>query len=172
MIHHDLATGMVPHLNETEMGAWFDDPEDHTQLHHLVLARSNRLIDDVLAADEVVIGAPMWNFSIPSNLKAWIDHVVRAGRTIEFSPSGATGLVTAQQAVVMVSSGNDYREGSPYEQANMVESYLGLVLGFIGIADVRFVHADHQGPSWPDSKVVLDQAIDEAVALAGEQPMV
>ena len=108
VIRHDLPALNLPHLNATEMGAWFVDPQDHTELHSLVLARSNHLIDDLLSADEVVIGAPMWNFSIPSSLKAWIDHVTKAGRTINFGEHGPVGAVTAGRAVVVSSHGSEY----------------------------------------------------------------
>jgi FMN-dependent NADH-azoreductase len=164
--HHDLPLLNLPHLTATEMGAWFDDPAEHTNLHHLVLARSNELIDDVLAADELVIGAPMWNFSVPSSLKAWIDHIVRAGRTIHYRADGIDGAVTARRAVVVSSSGSDYGPGSPLEHLNMVGPYLDQILRFIGIGDVRNVHVNRQGPTWPDAGETLAQARSSVERLA------
>ena len=165
VVRHDLAVLNPPHLNATEMGAWFDDPTAHTDLHHLVLARSNDLIDDVLAATEIVFGVPMWNFSIPSSLKAWIDHVVRAGRTFQYTESGVAGAVPAHRAVVLSSSGSDYAEGSELEGANMVGSYLSLILGFIGIEQVDIVHVNRQGPTWPDAAASLAAARVEVLDL-------
>jgi FMN-dependent NADH-azoreductase len=166
VVHHDLPVLNPPHLNATEMGAWFDDPTAHTDLHHLVLARSNDLIDDVLAADELVFGVPMWNFSIPSSLKAWIDHVVRAGRTFQYTATGVEGAVPARRAVVISSSGSDYSQGSPMEACNMVGSYLSLILGFIGVDQVEVVHVNRQGPTWPDADEALDAARVEVLGLA------
>ena len=164
--HHDLAILDLPHLGATELGAWFADPSDHVELHNLVLARSNRLIDDVLAADEVVIGAPMWNFNIPSSLKAWIDHVVRAGRTIQFGADGIVGAVHARTTVV-TARGSDFRPGGPTAAWDFQEPYLRQILGFMGITDLHFVHADHQGPNWADGQHVLSEARSELIALAG-----
>lgn len=163
--HHDLPTLALPHLGATELGAWFADPSDHGELHSLVLARSDRLIDDVLAADEIVIGAPMWNFTIPSNLKAWIDHVVRAGRTVQFGESGPVGAAHAR-ATVVTARGSDFRPGGPAAALDFQEPYLRHILGFLGVTDVRFVHADHQGPNWADGQSVLAAARDELVQLA------
>ncbi len=158
VIHHDLPRLNLPHLNATEMGAWFAEPDEHTDLHELVLARSNGLIDDVLAAEEIVIGAPMWNFSIPSSLKAWIDHITKAGRTIAFGPDGPAGIVPARRAVVISSRGSDYRPGSPLEALDMQEPYLRLILGFLGVEDVVVVNVDRQGPTYPDAPEYVSEA--------------
>jgi FMN-dependent NADH-azoreductase len=166
VVQHDLPALDLPHLSSSEMGAWFTEPDQHTELHHLVLARSNALIEDLLAADEVVIGAPMWNFSIPSNLKAWIDHVTKAGRTIGFGPDGPVGLVTARRAVVVISRGSDYRPGTPTEALDMQGPYLRLILGFLGIAEVAIVTVDRQGPSYTDADQHVAKARVELESLA------
>ena len=166
VIHHDLPALALPHLSSTEMGAWFAEPEEHTDLHHLVLALSNRLIDDVLSADELVIGAPMWNFSIPSSLKAWIDHITKAGRTIAFGPEGPMGIVPARRAVVISARGSDYRPGSPIAGLDLQEPYLRLILGFLGIDDVVFVNVDRQGPNYPEAPTYADEARTRVLELA------
>jgi FMN-dependent NADH-azoreductase len=170
IIRHDLPQMNVPHLTATEMGAWFTEPQDHTDLHHIVLARSNRLIEDLLAADEVLIGAPMWNFSIPSSLKAWIDHVTRAGRTIEFGPNGPEGLVPARRAIVVSSRGSDYRPGTAAAACDMQEPYLRLILGVLGIDDIQIVNVDRQGPSYLDADHHAEVARASLLALAGAVP--
>ncbi len=162
---HDLPALNLPHLNATEMGAWFEHPDDHTDLHRLVLARSDQLIDDVLAADEIVIGAPMWNFSIPSSLKAWIDHIAKAGRTLEFGPEGPYGVVTARRAVVVTARGSEYRAGTPTAALDHQTPYLGLILGFLGIEDVRFVNVDGQGPTYANAVETLEAARHELLGL-------
>jgi len=157
VVHHDLPAMDLPHLGATELAAWFVDPGDHVDLHGLVLARSDQLIDDVLAADEIVIGSPMWNFSIPSSLKAWIDHVVRAGRTLHVGADGPAGAVHAP-TIVITSRGSDFRPGSGAEAMDFQEPYLRQVLSFLGVPDVQFVDADHQGPNWSDGDAVLTSA--------------
>jgi FMN-dependent NADH-azoreductase len=163
---HDLAVLNPPHLNAPEMGAWFDDPSTYTELHSLILARSNNLIDDVLDAEELVIGAPMWNFSIPSSLKAWLDHIVRVGRTIQPTDTGLEGIVPARRAVVLTASGSDYTVESPLATLNAVGPYMVQILTFLGIDEVRVLHAHCQGPHYPDAAEHLDRARAEAVALA------
>ena len=166
---HDLPALNLPHLNATEMGAWFARPDEHTDLHRLVLARSDHLIDDVLAADEILIGAPMWNFSIPSSLKAWIDHVTKAGRTLEFGPDGPYGIVPATRAVVVVSRGSEYGPGKPTAALDHQVPYLRLILGFLGIEDVRVVTVDGQGPTYANAAETLAVAEAEVRALAADR---
>jgi FMN-dependent NADH-azoreductase len=167
VVRHDLPALDLPHLTATEMGAWFTETSDHTDLHRLVLARSDALIDDLLAADEIVIGAPMWNFSIPSNLKAWIDHVTKDGRTIRFGANGPEGLLPARRAVVVSARGSDYRPGTPAAPLDMQEPYLRLILSVLGIDEVVVVNVDRQGPSYADAGEHVDQARTRLLDLAG-----
>lgn len=102
------------------------------------LAHSDELIDELLAADELVLVAPVYNFGIPAALKAWIDQVLRAGRTFRFEEHGPVGLVTARRAWVVTASGST-RIGSDLD---FNTPYLRAVLGFIGVPDVRVVAAD------------------------------
>ena len=133
-----------------------------------MLARSSSLIDDLLAADELIIGAPMWNFSIPSNLKAWIDHVTKDGRTVQFGAHGPEGLVPARRAVVVSARGSDYRPGTPTESLDLQEPYLRLILGFLGIPEVIVINVDCQGPRYGEARTYVDHArtrlLDVAVA--------
>lgn len=172
VIHHDLPNLDLPHLGAAQMGAWFAEHDDHTDLHRLVLARSNSLIQDLLAADELVIGAPMWNFSIPSNLKAWIDHVVKHGQTVRFGADGPTGLVRARRAIVVSARGSDYRPGSPTEGLDLQEPYLRLILGFLGIAEVIVVTVDRQGPAYDGTAGYVDAARSRLLDLAVDTPSV
>jgi FMN-dependent NADH-azoreductase len=162
---HDLPVLNLPHLNASEMGAWFAPAEQHTDLHRIVLARSDGLIDDVLAADEILIGAPMWNFSIPSSLKAWIDHITRAGRTFDFGPDGMYGTVAARRAIVVSSRGSAYT-GTPLAALDHQEPYLRTILGFLGVQDVRVVVVDGQGPTYPNASETFAAANAEVLALA------
>jgi FMN-dependent NADH-azoreductase len=102
------------------------------------LTMSEELVDELLAADELVLVAPVYNFGVPAAMKAWVDQVVRAGRTFRFTETGPVGLVTARRAWIVTASG-----GTPIgSELDFNTSYLRAVLGFIGIPDVRVVAAD------------------------------
>ncbi len=110
------------------------------------------MIEELQAADTIVIGAPMYNFAIPSSLKAWIDQVVRMGKTFGYGPSGARGLLNDKKVIVITARGGAYPKGTPAEKVDFQEPYLRHILGFIGLTDVTFVHAENQareeaGPS-------------------------
>ena len=137
----DLVSNPVPHLGVDLLGGFFGKPEALTEAQKAALAVSNSLIDDITAASLIVIGVPMYNFSIPSSLKAWIDHVVRAGRTFHYTAEGPKGLVTGKKAVLFLASGGVYSEG-PYKPYDFQETYLRGILGFIGITDVTVVRAE------------------------------
>jgi FMN-dependent NADH-azoreductase len=119
----------------------FSAPDQHTEGNKRALAISDELVAEVLAADEIVIGTPMYNFAIPAVLKAWIDHVVRAGKTFEYTATGVDGLAKGRKVVVAVASGGSYNEASGMAAYNYEIPYLRHILGFIGIADVTFVQA-------------------------------
>ena len=99
---------------------------------------SNDFIAELLAADEIVIGTPMYNFSVPALLKSWIDHVVRFGVTFSASYEG---LVKGKKATVIIASGGDFPPGTPYESLNVASGYMKQILGFIGITDVTVILA-------------------------------
>jgi len=95
----------------------------------------------VLAADVIVIGAPMYNFSVTSGLKAWVDHVARAGRTFKYGANGPEGLVAGKKVYVITASGGVYSEG-PASGYDFLATYLRAVLGFLGMTDVTFIRAE------------------------------
>ena len=99
-------------------------------------------IDDLFAADIIVIGAPMYNFSIPAQLKGWIDRVCVAGTTFKYSEKGPEGLITGKKVFVASSRSGVYSQGSPLASLDHQESYLRVVLGFIGLKDVTIIRAE------------------------------
>ena len=125
----DLAANALPHLSGRSL-AQLDADES---------AQSAQVLGDFLAADVIVIGAPMYNFTIPTQLKAWIDRVVVAGKTFRYCASGPEGLAKGKRVIVGLARGSVYGPGSTAEFA---ESYLKHVFGFIGITDVEFVRAE------------------------------
>lgn len=134
----DLGLNPVPHLDATLLGGWMKPAEQHSESEQAALQRSNQLTDELIAADVVVLGAPMYNFAIPSTLKAWFDHVLRAGVTFKYGETGPQGLLTGKRAFVLTARGGIYTGSSMDHQ----EPYLRQVLGFVGIHDVSFIHAE------------------------------
>ena len=119
----------------------FSAPDQLTDDHKSALAISDTLISELLEADEIVMGTPMYNFTIPAVVKAWIDHVVRAGKTFNYGSSGPEGLAKGRKMLVTVASGGSYDKASGMEAYNYETPYLRQILGFIGITDLTFVHA-------------------------------
>ena len=111
-----------------------------------MLAFSNTLEEELLAADTMVIGAPMHNFAISALLKAWIDQVVRGGRTVLFNPNGPQGPLAGKKELVITSRGGSYRAGTPTAQYDYQEPYLRHILAFVGLTDATFIHAENQKP--------------------------
>ncbi|MDG9928702.1 MULTISPECIES: FMN-dependent NADH-azoreductase [Pseudomonas] len=134
----DLAVEPVPHLDATLLGGWMKPAEQQSDIERAAAARSNLLTDELLAADVLVLAAPMYNFAIPSTLKSWLDHVLRAGVTFKYTETGPQGLLTGKRAYVLTARGGIYA-GSGLDHQ---EPYLRQALAFIGIHDVQFIHAE------------------------------
>jgi FMN-dependent NADH-azoreductase len=134
----DLAVTPVPHLDSNLLGGWMKPAEQRNEIEEASLQRSNELTDELLAADVLVMAAPMYNFAIPSTLKAWLDHVLRAGVTFKYTATGPQGLLNGKRAYVLTARGGIYAGSTADHQ----EPYLRQVMGFIGIHDVEFIHAE------------------------------
>jgi FMN-dependent NADH-azoreductase len=106
------------------------------------IAASQQVLEEFLAADIVVLGAPMYNFTIPSQLKAWIDRILVAGKTFKYGAQGAEGLAGNKRVIVAVSRGGFYGAGTPAAVGEHLETYLRFVFGFIGVANPEFISAD------------------------------
>jgi FMN-dependent NADH-azoreductase len=166
VVTRDLGANPVPHLTlDSATALRGGTPANDAQAAALGL--SNELISELKAADVVVIGAPMYNFGIPSTLKAWFDYVLRAGQTFRYTEAGPEGLVTGKRAIVVESRGGLYSQG-PAQVMDSQEPHLRTLLGFIGITDVAFVRAEKLGfgPEARDEAVGAAQA--ELARLAQE----
>src|SRR6267142_6568126 len=142
--HRDLAATKLPLITD-DWGATYAEGTKLTAAQKLYLATSDELIEELQAADTVVIGAPMYNFSISAPLKAWIDQIVRLGKTVTYGPNGPQGLLSKKKVVVITSRGGAYEKGTAKEAYDFQEPYLRYVLGFMGLTDVTFIHAENQG---------------------------
>src|ERR1700743_142312 len=139
--HRDLAADAALHLSPAHLAAWQGGAVDDALLG-ADIKKGGGYLEELKAADIVVIGAPMYNFSIPSQLKAWIDRVVVAGQTFRYGANGAEGLLLNKKVFVASSRGNVYAPGSPAAALEHHENYLIGVLGFIGLTDVTIVRAE------------------------------
>jgi len=157
----DLTKAPFPHLEEAHLNAFFTPIEHHTEENKAAISHSNQAIQEIMDADVLVIGAPMYNFGIPSVLKAWFDHIGRAGITFKYGANGPEGLVTGKKAYIAVSTGGIYSSGDAAGH-DFVVPYIKAYLGFIGITDVTIVRAE--GFAIPGvQETALDKAIDSIV---------
>lgn len=132
----DVAAGL-PFVNDLMISGFYIPAEQRTPEQTQALALSDQLVQELIATDVLVIGAPIYNFTVPAALKAWVDLICRAGLTFAVSPAGYEGLLHGKKAYVMVTSGG-VPVGSAYD---LTSSYLRQVLGFVGITDVTFIGA-------------------------------
>ena len=158
----DLALNPVPHLDANLLGGWMKPEAQRSADEQASLKRSDELTDEVLGADVLVLAAPMYNFAIPSTLKAWLDHVLRAGVTFKYTETGPQGLLTGKKAYVLTARGGLYAGSTSDHQ----EPYLRQVLAFIGIHDVTFIHAEGMNLGGDFQEKGLNQAKARLTAIA------
>src|SRR6056297_1611287 len=158
LLHRDLAADPLPHLTEDWVSANFTPHANRTAAQIKALALSDSLIDELRAADTLVIGLPVYNFGVPSALKAWIDHIARAGVTFRYTEDGPVGLLTGKRAILAMASG-----GTPADaEIDFASPYMRHILGFMGITDVTLVAADRMAL---DADASLEKAHGQIAAL-------
>jgi len=138
VVVRDFAKDGVPHLDETRFMSFLTKPEERSSEQKAVVDYSDALIKELKEADVIVLGLPMYNLGLPSNLKAYFDHISRAGETFKYTETGPVGLLTGKKAYVVATRGGNY-QGTPYDTQT---DYIKVFLGFIGITDVEFVYAE------------------------------
>jgi FMN-dependent NADH-azoreductase len=136
VIDRDLMETDLPFVTAPWLQAYFTPTEQHSLEMKEVLRLSNELVGEILAADDIVIATPVYNYNIPAALKAWVDHIVRKGMTLGFD---GKGLVGGKKATVLLASGGVYTEGSPIRDRDIASQYLILILNVIGVTDVTIV---------------------------------
>jgi len=144
IVHRDLAADPLSHLSGEHFAARQGLVPESAAIQ-MDIATSQAVLDEFLGADVVVIGAPMYNFGIPSQLKAWIDRIAVAGKTFRYTATGPEGLAGNKRVIIAVSRGGFYGAGMPAAALEHVESYLRSVFGFLGITDVEVVVAEGLG---------------------------
>src|SRR5688572_11746605 len=162
LVVRDLAREPVPHLTAERFGAFLSKPEARTMAHQSVLDYSDQLIGELKEADVIVLGLPMYNFGVPSTLKAYFDHVARAGVTFRYTAKGAVGLLTGKKAYVFAARGGLY-EGTPRDTQT---AYVRDFLAFLGITDVQFVYAEGLAMGDAAKTAALEKAGAEILRIA------
>ena len=156
VIRRDL-TEALPQINETWVNANFTPADDRDAAQRDTLALSDQLVEELKAADTIVIGAPVYNFGIPAALKAWVDLIARAGVTFKYSETGPVGLLQGKRAIIAVATG-----GTPVgSEIDFATGYLKHIMGFIGIHDVEVIAADrvmaHGEEAVADAKAEIEK---------------
>jgi FMN-dependent NADH-azoreductase len=164
IVRRDIGSAPVPHLTEATVPAIRAGLADSLEAER-ALELSNELIAELKEADVLVVGAPMYNFGMPSTLKAWFDHVLRAGITFRYSETGPEGLVKGKKAIVVETRAGLYSEG-PAAAMDSQEPHLRTLLGFMGIDDVTFVRAERLAFGPEAAAAAMAEAIGELESFA------
>jgi len=164
LIVRDLAKDPVPHLTAERFQAFLAKPEARTLEQQAVVDYSDRLIGELKAADTIVIGLPMYNFALPSTLKAYFDHIARAGVTFKYTDNGPVGMLTGKKTYVVVARGGQY--GPEHSHAEYVRDFLA----FLGMTDVEFIFAEGLAVSPQSKEAALARAREHIARLNEREP--
>lgn len=159
LVERDLARNPVPHIDPAFVDAMFTRPDDGA------LALSNELVAELVASDAIVLEVPMYNFGVPSVLKAWLDHVVRSHRTFELSASGVRGLLEGKRTYLVLGSGAVYEQG-PFKPLDHLEPYLRTILGWMGLVDVEVIRVAGLNMGMATEALAAARARVDALAVA------
>lgn len=161
IVRRDVEAAPLPHLDHRMLSASLADPQTRSDLE-----TNAKVLDEFLKADVVVIGAPMYNFTISSQLKAWIDRILVAGKTFKYTAQGPQGLAGGKKVIIVSSRGGIYTPGSVRAGLDFQESYLRAVFAFIGIDDVEIVRAEGLAVGAGQKEAALNQASESVAAIA------
>jgi FMN-dependent NADH-azoreductase len=163
LVERVLTAEHMPHLSLAALQGGATPAIERTPAQAAAAALADTLIAEVEAADVIVLAAPMYNFSIASTLKAWLDHIARAGRTFRYTAAGPEGLLRGKRVFVASARGGFYGTGTPTAALDFQEPYLRAMLAFLGLTDVTFVHAEGLAIN-PETAARGLQAAREALA--------
>jgi FMN-dependent NADH-azoreductase len=165
VLYRDLGANPPRHPDALTLGAFAKPESALSSLEREALRYSDRLVEELLAADHVVIGSPMYNFTVTSGLKAWIDLVGRPGKTFSYGPDGAIGLLADKQIFVITGRGGFYAGDGAEADNDFQEGYLKAYFRFMGLDDIHFVHAEGQGVDLETARAKEAEALDQVRAL-------
>jgi FMN-dependent NADH-azoreductase len=162
IIVRDLANQPLPHLDAQRVSAFFAQPEVRTPAQQDIVDESDALIDEIKQADWIVIGLPMYNFGIPSTLKAYFDHIARAGVTFMYTANGPVGLLPDKKVTVFATRGGIYAGTEMDTQTRYVKDFLN----FLGLTDIEFVYAEGLNKGEESKETALTNARQQLIKLA------
>jgi len=160
LVTHNLTNTPFPHLEEVHLNSFFTPAEQRSPEQLAAISHSDAAIAEIKDADILVISVPMYNFGIHSTLKAWIDHIARAGVTFNYTANGPEGLIVGKKSYLAIATGGIYSDG-PYKSIDFTEPYLRTVLGFIGIKDVTVFRVEglsspeNREPAWDKARQIV-----------------
>lgn len=163
--YRDLVSNPLPHLSGAHLMAANANPGEVDAQIAADVAESQVVLGEFLAADTIILGVPMYNFSLPSQLKAWIDRIAVAGKTFRYTAEGPEGLAKGKKVIVVSTRGGHYSAG-PAAIMDHQESYLRSVLGFLGITDIEIVRAEGLNLS-ADSKIEAISEAERSISVGG-----
>jgi FMN-dependent NADH-azoreductase len=169
VVERALTPDAIPHLSLVALGGLIIPAEQRSAEQIASVAFADRLIEELEQADTIVLAVPMYNFSIPSTLKAWIDHVARAGRTFHYTAAGPEGLLKGKKVFVVTGRGGFYSGDSPAKVLDFQEPYLRGVLGFLGLTDVTFIHVEGLKVSADAAEQAISRAREAIASIATPQ---
>ncbi|WP_277979000.1 FMN-dependent NADH-azoreductase [Sphingomonas phyllosphaerae] len=163
IVYRDVVANQLPHVDMTIRHAWSAENTGDPKLAETI-SRSKALVDELKAADVVVVGSPMYNFTVPSTLKAWIDHVAIAGQTFSYTAEGPRGLLSGKVYLVL-SSGGIYSHG-PFAAYDHLSTYLKAIFNFLGILDVEVIRAEGIAYGPEQDQAAMASAAEQVEAIA------
>lgn len=158
IIYRDLGAAPVPHIDERWVEAYESDPEQRTPDMNAAIALSDTLIDELMAADCYVFGIPMYNLTVPSSFKAYIDQIIRRDRTLRIENGVPTGQLSGKKLLVITTRKYNYRVGSGREDRDFLAPYLSAIFSVLGLTEMTYIHADKLASSPADQDLSLSQA--------------
>lgn len=162
--YRDLGHQPVPHVDEPWIAAAFTPAPERTPELNEAIKTSDALVEEFLAADRYVFGVPMYNFNVPSTFKAYIDQIVRVGRTFAITDQGYAGLVdSSKKMLVITARGGSYQQGTPAATYDLQEPFIRAIFGFIGITNITFIHVDNLSSASEQSLASARETIQEVI---------
>jgi FMN-dependent NADH-azoreductase len=166
IVERDLSDGTIPYLSESWIEAAYTPEAQRTPAQREILTLSDTLISEIFAADVILLGIPMHNFSVPASFKAWIDQIARAGKTFSYTDKGPKGLIPSSKKVVAVlSRGGVYAPEGTQGAMDSQVAYLRKIFGLIGLTDVAFVHADRQSMGGQAAQLATENAFRQVTSV-------
>jgi len=169
IVYRDLVVQPLTHLAGEQLFAAATDPSQQSPEMRSIVAENEKVLQDFLDADIVVIGTPMYNFSIPSQLKAWIDRIAIKGKTFAYTEYGPKGLAGGKTVVIASARGGFYGASSPVAAWDHQEAYLKTLFGFLGVTDIRFLRAEGLNVSPEHKEHAIREAKGSVAFLVGAQ---